>query len=397
MKHLIIIFLFIVPVLCLGQKQLTEDEAITLAVKNSALIKVSTLDVQQNKQLQKTAFNLNNPEIMMESPSGLFQTVGVLQSFKFPTVYAKQSQLLKQQTYLSQVGQKITENDFKYQIKSLYLSVQYLELINSQYKVQDSLYSQIKLSAQRQYDAGQIDYLEKTFTEAQYGEIHNLYQQTQVDLSVVQIQLQTYTGLKETIKTTGLQKSQTAINIMVIKYDTTFIQNNPNMLYFRQQLVIGKKSLGLERNKFLPGFTVGFLNQGPDKTTSNFLRIRAGINIPLWFWQYTSSISAAKTGLKMAEQKVVAQQQQLSVEMQKAQGDYLKYYQSLNYYETTGLKQSDDIITTSKRFFSGGHEFDYINYLRTINDAYSIKLKYAESLKNYNQSVININYLTGNL
>ncbi|MBI3520648.1 MAG: TolC family protein [Bacteroidetes bacterium] len=396
MKLKLIIPFFIVPLLSLAQKQLTEDEALSLALKNSAWINASSLAVTQSKQMQKTAYNISNPEIMMESPSGEFQTVGVLQSFNFPTVYAKQHQLLKQQTVLSQVGKTITENDIKYQIKSLYLSSQYFELIYSYYKIQDSIYNQIQKSAQRQYDAGQIDYLEKTFTDAQYGEIHNQFIQAQTDLQVSQSQLQTYTKLKEPISTTSLQKTQSTTNVLLIQNDTSVIQNNPSLLYAKQQQIISKKSLSLERNKFLPGFTLGYLNQGA-KNTPRDLRIRAGINIPLWFWQYTGSINAAKTGFKVAEQKAIAQQQAISIEMQKAQGDYLKYYQSLTYYETIGLKQTDDIITTSKRFFEGGHTVDYISFLRTINDAYSIKLKYAESLKNYNQSVININYLTGSL
>lgn len=390
------ILLLATPFFSFAQKQLTESEALALALKNSALVNASSLTVLQNKQFQKTAFNLSNPEIMMESPTGEFQTVGVLQSFSFPTVYLKQGQLLKQQTVLSKVGQKVTENDVKYQIKTLYLSAQYFDALYQQLQIQDSIYGEIKKSALRQYDAGQIDFLEKTYVDAQYGEIHNQFIQTQTDLQVTQTQLQTYTGLKEIITTTSLQKSQTTINILLIKNDTSVIQNNPSLLYFKQQQVIGKKSLSLERNRFLPGFTVGYLNQGSKNTPSD-LRIRAGINIPLWFWQYTGSINAAKTGLKIAEQKTIAQQQALSAEMQKAHGDYLKYNQSVTYYETAGLNQADDIIKTSKRFFEGGHEFDYITLLRNTNDAFLIKIRYMETLRNFNQSIININYLSGNL
>lgn len=396
MKIKLILSIFLLPTFCLAQKLITEEEALSLALKNSASISASTLTVTQNKQLQKTAYNFSNPEIMVESPTGEFQTVGVIQSINFPTVYVKQFQLYKQQTELAKTEYKITENDIKYQIKSLYLSIQYFELIYNHYKIQDSIYNKIKNSAQRQYDAGQIDYLEKTFAEAQFGEIHNRFIDAQTDFQTAIAQLQIFTGLKESISTSVLLKTQTTANVLVIKNDTSVFQNNPSLLYFKQQQVIGKKSLALERNKFLPGFTFGYLNQGSRNTPSD-LRIRAGINIPLWFWQYTGSINAAKTGLKIAEQKSIAQGQMISSEMQKAQGDYFKYNQSLMYYETNGLKQTDDIITTSKRFFEGGHELDYINYLRTINEAYLIKLKYAESLKNYNQSILNINYLTGNL
>ncbi|MBI3521164.1 MAG: TolC family protein [Bacteroidetes bacterium] len=395
MKLKLFILLLAIPFFSLAQKQLTENEALSLALKNSPLVNASSLSVAQSKQLQKTAFNLSNPEIMMESPTGEFQTVGVLQSFSFPTVYLKQGQLLKQQTVLSQVGQKITENDIKYQIKALYLAAQYFDALYNQLQIQDSIYAEIKKSAQRQYDAGQIDFLEKTFADAQYGEIHNQFVQAKTDLQVTQTQLQTYTGLKEPIITTPLQKNAAAITISVIKQDTGAVVNNPTLLYFKQQQVVGKKSLSLERNRFLPGFTFGYLNQGAKSTPSD-LKIRAGINIPLWFWQYTGSINAAKTGLKIAEQKAIAQQQVLSTEMQKAQGDYLKYYQSLTYYETIGLKQTDDIISSSKRFFESGQK-DYISYLRNMNDAYALKVKYTEILKNYNQSIININYLSGSL
>jgi cobalt-zinc-cadmium efflux system outer membrane protein len=395
MKLKLIILFTILPFVCLCQKQLTEDEALSLALKSSALLNASSLEVAQNKQLQRTAYNFDNPEIMMESPTGEFQTVGVTQSIAFPTVYLKQHQLYKQQTILAQTGQKITENDIKYQIKSLYLSVQYSELIFKHYKVQDSIYNKIMLSVQRQFEAGQIDFLEKALAETQYGEIHNQFVQAETDLQVARMQLQTYTGLKEEVTAVDLKKTQSTISILLIKNDTSIIQNNPSLLFTRQQQVIGKKTLSLERNRFLPGFTFGYLNQASRNTPMD-LRFRAGINIPLWFWQYTGSISAAKTGLKITEQKAFAQQQALSVEMQKAQGDYLKYNQALMYYETTGLKQTDEIISASTRFFESGQK-DYVSYLRNLNEAYLIKLRYAETLKNYNQSVININYLSGNL
>lgn len=69
---------------------------------------------------------------------------------------------------------------------------------------------------------------------------------------------------------------------------------------------------------------------------------------------------------------------------------------SLDYYETTGLRQPDDLISTARRLFQAG-QTDYISYLRTTNDAYTIRLRYLDALRSYNQSLLTINYLTGNL
>ncbi len=64
-------------------------------------------------------------------------------------------------------------------------------------KIQDSLYQQVGESARRQFDAGQIDYLAKTFSEAQYGQVHNQFLQAQADYTVTLHQLQTYSSIKK--------------------------------------------------------------------------------------------------------------------------------------------------------------------------------------------------------
>jgi outer membrane protein TolC len=207
--------------------------------------------------------------------------------------------------------------------------------------------------------------------------------------------LQIYTNSSGPVTATDLKRNNASVNILEIKNDSSLIRNNPSILFSDQQQIIGKKTLALEKNRFLPGFTFGYLNQAGRNTPMD-LRFRAGINIPLWFWQYTGSIGAAKIGVKIAEQKAAAQRQLISAEMQKAQGDYLKFNESLRYYENKGLRLTDEILSASKRFFESGKE-SYITYLKNINDAYVIRLKYAESLRNFNQSVININYLTGTL
>ena len=61
-----------------AQTTLTDQQAIDLALKKSPLLNAATLQVKQQKQLQGTSFNLRNPDITLESPTGEFMTVGVL-------------------------------------------------------------------------------------------------------------------------------------------------------------------------------------------------------------------------------------------------------------------------------------------------------------------------------
>jgi cobalt-zinc-cadmium efflux system outer membrane protein len=389
----ILVVLLLASISANAQTTLTETEAINLALKKSPLLNAATLQVQQQKQLQGTSFNLANPDITLESPSGDFMTVGVLQSFEFPSVYIKQGQLAKQQTVLAEKGKNITEAEVKQTVKSAYLSLQFANQVLQQLKKQDSIYFSIAEAASRQFTAGQIDFVAKTFAATQYGEIHNQYMQAQTDAQIALAQLQLYTGITDRITTTTFSKGSTSFLITELTTDSASLTRTPFIQYYTQTQTVAKKSLQLAKNKALPGFSLGYMNQGL-KNTEIPLRLRAGINIPIWFWQYSAAIKAAKTNLQITEQNTLAQQQNITAKMQQAKGDVLKYQTSLAYYETTGLKQADDLITSSGRMFSAGQN-DYITYLRTLSDAYNIQVKYLETLRAYNQSIININYLNG--
>jgi len=375
-----------------AQTTLTEQEVVNAALKKSPSLNAATLQVQQQKQLQGTSFNLANPDITLESPSGEFMTVGVLQSFKFPTVYISQGQLAKQQTVLAEKGKTITEAEVKQRVKSAYLNLQFANAMFEQFRKQDSIYFSITDAASRQFEAGQIDFVAKTFAATQYGEVHNQFVQAQTDASIALNQLQLYTGITDSITTVPFNKSSNSF-FTSIETDSTTLSSTPLIQYYNQTQIISKKSLQLERNKALPGFSFGYMNQGL-KNTEIPLRLRAGINIPIWFWQYSAAIKAAKTNVQITDQNKLAQQQNLSAQMQQVKGDALKYRASLTYYESAGLKQADDLISASGRMFSAGQS-DYIAYLRTLSDAYNIRLNYFETLKNFNQSIININYLNG--
>lgn len=376
-----------------GQTPLTERQAVDLALKQSHLLNAATLQVKQQKQLQGASFNLANPDITLESPTGEFMTVGVLQSFEFPTVYIKQGQLAKQQTLLAEKGKMLTEAEVKQQIRTAYLNLQFTNQTLQQLEKQDSIYSGIAVAADRQFSAGQIDFVAKTFAATQYGEVHNQLLQAKADAILALRQLQLYTGVKDSITTSPFVKNSSFLLSTGVITDSATLASTPYIQYYLQTQSVAKKSLQLERNKALPGFSFGYMNQGL-KNTEIPLRLRAGINIPIWFWQYSAAIKAAKTNLQITQQNTLAQQQSLNSRLQQSKSDAIKFQSSLTYYESIGVQQASDLITASSRMFAAG-QIDYIVYLRTLSDAYNIQMKYLETLYAFNQSIININYLNG--
>lgn len=376
-----------------SQKIISESDAVSMALKNSRNISAAQLTILQQKQLLKSSFNLPNPDVFIESPTGKFYTGSITQSTEFPTVYSKQYQLQKQRIVLAEKEKGSSENEVKFQAKQLYMLLQYASALHHQLIGQDTVYERISKAAGRQFDAGQIDFLQKTFTESQYGEIHNQYLQAQLSITNLQSQLQYLTGLQEIfmavpIDTNFLMKD-------TIANDSTAFATNPSVQIFNQSSEIAQKNIALQKAKSLPGLAFGYFNQG-EKNTPIGNRFRVGFTVPLWFGQYKSNISAAKTEWEINKQKTSGLQQQLFVQWMQAKNELAIYTQSLQYYKNTGIPQANVIIATAKRFFESG-ENDYINYLRTINDAYSIQLKYLEVIRNYNQAILSIKYITGTL
>ena len=387
-KKITLLFtLFIFTISAFSQSLLTADEAVAKALKNSKNVNAALLNIEQQKQLQKSAINIPNPELTWQSPTGIFYVGGVTQSFEFPTVYGKQYQLQKQKTTIAQTQKLGSEVIVAYQVKSLYLNIQYADSLKNLLFIQDTIYAKLALSAQRLFDAGQIDFLQKTFTENQYGETHNQYEQSKINYQSLVNQLKYITATADDIAISPLQ--------LITKNNEQLesVNQNTDFLIAKQSEMLAEKNLQIERNKALPGLVFGYMNQAERNTPTN-LRFQFGLTVPLWFWQYKGNINAAKTDVEINEEKTLGVQQELNMQLMQIQNELAQNKQSLNYFEQTGLKKSTEIINTSKRFLNSG-ETDYINYLRNINDAYAIRMKYLEAIKNVNQNIISLNYLTG--
>jgi len=394
-RNSIIVFLIgIISLPAEAQQVLTESVAVSKALANNKNIQAASLQVKQQQQLLKSAINLPNPDFFWESPTGNFYTGSITQSFEFPTVYSNQYRLQKQQVRVSQKEKQLIEAELKYRVRVLYLDAQFADALAKQFYIQDTLYEKIKLSAIRQFNAGQIDYLQQTFTETQYGEFHNLYLQAVTRAKTLKAQLQWITGIKDSIAVEPMLINPSPPPFTFTPGSIALV-SNLSMQLLQQQQMVADQNIALQKSKALPGLAFGYFNQG-ERDTKWFNRFRFGITIPLWFGQYRGNINAAKTGQQVLQSKQEGLQQELSAQLINANSEMQTNWQSVQYYQQAGLQKAQEVINTSQRFFISG-EIDYINLMRNSNDAYSTYQKYLEAIKNYNLSIINYQYLIGTL
>lgn len=370
------------------QSVIINQQIVNLAIQKSPTLKKSDLAILQQKQLLKTSINIPNLEVFFESPTGDFYTGSYTQSFEFPTVYKNQYQIQKQRIVQAEKEKKVSINDVKLQINILYLGAQYYQSLITHLQFQDSLYKSIADNSQRQFNAGQIDFLQNSFALNKYGELHNEFEQTKTLYEGYLSLIKKLSGIEKIEKVEILKKNNFQSNLPMV---------NTNALIdlLKQNEQISNTNVQLQKSKALPGFALGYFNQGYQSTLFQN-RFRVGITLPIWFWQYSNNIKAAKTEVEKSKAETESYLFNLDVDIQKAFTVYNAALQGVKYFEITGLKVSDEMIKASKRFFEAG-ETDYINFLRNISDAFDVQKKYLMEVEKLNKSILELQYLTGQL
>ena len=374
--------------------QLSLEEAINLALRNNQAIKSAEYGVSQQQALRKTAVDLNKTGFQYgfdnTVPNGN-KNMGVQQSFSLPTVYNRQGKLLNQQVVLSEKYLTISKADLIRNVTTAYYQLVYGQNYLKVLIYQDSVYKNFTNAANSRYTNGETGYLEKVTADATYQQIVLLRKQAQADIIIYEQELQkwlfTNTPVEPTVN--RIEKLPTPI-----LSDTLPVSQNPILNYYQQNVNVAAANLALTRSRGLPDFSVG-LSKMAIGNSQQYLGYNVGINIPLWFKPYQGRNEAAKMAIKIAEADYANTIDTTRVAYNQQLQQYQKWNEQLSYYESAGLKQSDEIIKNAGVNYRYGN-ISYIEYIQNLTQAFNIKIQYLGALNEYNQSIINLNYLLGN-
>jgi len=126
-------------------------------------------------------------------------------------------------------------------------------------------------------------------------------------------------------------------------------------------------------------------------SSKRFSSVQAGLGIPIFARAQKARISGAKFSKFLAENNYALGWQSLQTEYQQALTNYKKYLQTVTYYEGTALKNATLITNTANQQLANGN-INYLEWVLLLNQATTVKNDYIESVKNLNQSIIQLNY-----
>lgn len=385
-------------------KPVTLEAALNAALQNNLQLKSASLSVQQKTAMQRTAFDVPRTEITMQQDAAdggsQGNSVGIVQPFALPVVYKNQSKLLHQQTLLAEKESNIAIFNITRQVRLAYINFQFsyerIRLLNSL----DSIYKKFKERAELRQQVGETSNLEKYAAQNKFYEIQLMIKQAKIDVQSNELILQQLLNTRE-----SLQPVDTTL--VKIPLDFTFdtsLSGHPQTAFYQQQINVANAELQLEKSKRLPDFNVGYYHQflikgfNPAKINREYTpytRIggfQVGATIPLFFGAQRAKINAAKINTQLMQSQAQAAKTGLQTQYFTQYNEYLKQKEGLDYYETIGLKQADEIIRISQISYKLG-EIGYVEYIQNLTMAFDTRLKYLEALNLYNQVIIELNYV----
>lgn len=406
-KILIVVLMLLIGKSHAQQNVFSLVEAIDYALKNNASLRAAGYDVASRRELRKASFDLPKTEVSLlygqyNSYVKNDNNFTVTQAIPF-SAFGSHGKLNRSLIASSELRKAQTENELVFRIKQAYNRLLYAYSLRKLLLQQDSIFEGFYKSASLRYKVGETKLLEQSTAEAQRTQAKIRFRENESDIAVLRSQLRSLLNAPATPDTEDQELSEI---LSGVNLDTTLLSANPSLAYARQQIEVAKNEKKVQSARFAPDFLVGFFSQTligtPDPETGavangseRFTGLQVGVSIPLWFAPHQARTKAAEFNTKSAESNYYAYGQQLRSQMEQAIQEFHKNRNSLTSFRDSSLPNAELILKQSEASFRGG-EIGYAEFLLGLRNAIDIRERYLQTLYDYNQSIILIEFLSGN-
>ncbi len=376
-----------------SQNKLNLEDLMTLSLENNKGIQAGSLMVDRAEALKGTAFEFDKTDIYYQYDENNLalngeplKVFGAQQQFEFPTVYGAKNRLQKSNYELQKSSLEIKKKQLYQSLSNAYFRYQTLNQKAKLYYSLDSIYSKFVHAANRRFELGETNYLEKVTAQAKQRQIANALSRVKQEISISYAEI------------ISLVQSGDSLNIAIEKPKKLQIVNTSGLMetetsFLEQRQELSNAQKRLEGNRLLPDINLEYF-QGTNKGLGTSLYgVQLGLRIPILFFGNSSRLKSSKiqtqiTTMENRDITITAHQKYRALMVQLEQQS-----KELAYYEEEGSELSEQILKAATGNFSNG-EIDFFQYIQSLENAYEIELNYLDVLDQYNQTVIAINYLT---
>lgn len=373
-----------------AQQKIKIDDAIALGKNNlqyainKEQINKSQAQVKTAGALPKTGLFAENEDMRPGDNRGILK-VGLSQSMAWPGLYKAQKALYSEQMKYHQANAAVLDAAVKRDIRTVYYQLWYLQDKQQLFIRLDSIYRSLNNAAILKVKTGDSPGLDSISANVRWRELEAWLQQTGSD---IQIQQQLMMQLLNTTDT--LLPLKQPLEKLPVPFAVDSL--HPLLLLQQQNVNIASAGINVVRNENKPEFSGRFFSQRLYGMRDPYTGFSVTAAFPLLgLGAYKSKIQTAKAEVAMQQKQFEYEKQVLNTQQSQMRGEVEKNRRMLQFYESTGLKQAEEIIKASSLAYRAG-EISFAELSQFLTQAIDIQRNYLDNLNMYNHSVIQYNY-----
>lgn len=380
-KFFFLLLLALLPIPMKAQQVVTLEQAIELAKQNHPRLKTAAAAVRQAKagrgevlELAPTEFGYSwgqlNGEIKKDKQWEVNQNLGSLLTPFYKNV------LVNRQIATGTFYHRIVEKEVVAEVKRAWAYYLYAYNLRSLYNDQNQWAEELQRIGELRYQQGEITLLEKNMAATMAADLKNRLFQSQEEekLALARLNWACYAGQPIVPADTALVQFPADIE--------TPTYSEAHLKYFQSQAGEAKAQLNVERSRFFPELSLGYVRQDilPLKGLNSWM---VGVSFPIYFLPRHSKVKQAKATAFIARTEAEANTRNLYNKVFEAIANLRRQSESLHYYTSSALKEADELMKVAALQLRHS-ETDITEFIQAVNVARDIRRGYIETVYQYN-------------
>jgi cobalt-zinc-cadmium resistance protein CzcA len=385
----------LLPFMSHGQtEKISLEQAISKAQQNNQELKNAALNVDSRKALTKTAWSLGETELYYINGQINSELVdyywGIRQDLGSPFQQSSISGITKLMVNQSEAELRLIERKVELETSLAYFALVWrqhrFKLIERNYMQ----YAEATKIADLKYQSGESNLLSKVMMESEYEELRLLMQQADAD----------HVAAKEALRKSI--QSDISYDAELDSLEKIDIDFNPDSLFayyersafinlLSKGLQVSEQNIRLQKASISPRIGLGYFNQQLDHVRG-FEGWEISLKMPLWFRPNSGQIQSAKIQYEIFDNAFRQQRFNRLSDLKVLTTQRSTLLDKLNSYERVSLRNAGLISQNANLLFQNG-EIEYLEYIRSIGQAISIRLGYLDTLHEYNRVTLQLNHL----
>lgn len=383
------------------------DDCLRLADDNNISLQAAKIDVDKAQIMEGTAWDIDKTELTLSqdptSGASPDNALSLSQTIDFPTRYVARRHQLKAETNSMKRKVAVLNNQLHGQITSLYYRLIYERERLRILQWQDTILAQYEDIAAKRYDAGEVRQLEPLNASRLRHENRLALSKTKTEYANSQNELSKLLGVKSNIEPQESDLTPIAFS----NSDGYNYSQTPEGLLADARQHIADETIKVERTGWLPSLSIALRTQMAIKSWNpyhvdrswndgNFMGFEIGVGIPIFNKATRARVKAARRSREQLSLQATDEALIRENQYQAATNDMLAAREQLEYYTKTGSAEAEKTANISTMAYSNG-EISYIEYVSALQQSIDTRLKYAAAIDGYNQAVIKLKTLSGQI